>query len=129
MLEVGLEGAAKDEDVIKVHDNTDFEEVTEDVIHGGLECGGGIGESERHYKELIVPKPRAECGLMGVLLADTDLVEATAKFNLGEIFGSTKSIKDLGDPRSGEVNSFEEVMEVVSSDAMLWKKRGRGGAD
>ncbi|GBG80017.1 hypothetical protein CBR_g30278 [Chara braunii] len=91
MLEVGLDGGAKDEDVIKVHDDTDFEEVTGDVIHGGLECGGGIGESERHYEELIVPEPRAECGLMDVLLADTDLVEATGKVNLGEIFGSTKS--------------------------------------
>ncbi|GBG61680.1 hypothetical protein CBR_g23196 [Chara braunii] len=98
MLEVGLEGGAKDEDIVKIHDDTDFEEVTEDVIHGGLECGGGIGESERHYEELIVPELRAECRLVGVL-ADTDLVEATTKVNLGEIFGSTKSIKGLGDPR------------------------------
>ncbi|GBG71244.1 hypothetical protein CBR_g8547 [Chara braunii] len=42
VLKMGLEGGAKDEDVIKVHDDTDFEEVTEDVVHGGLECGGGI---------------------------------------------------------------------------------------
>ncbi|GBG82554.1 hypothetical protein CBR_g34931 [Chara braunii] len=42
MLEVGLEGGAKDEDVIKVHDDTNFEEVTEDVIHAGLECGGAL---------------------------------------------------------------------------------------
>ncbi|GBG81017.1 hypothetical protein CBR_g31573 [Chara braunii] len=50
VLKVGLEGGAKDEDVInlKVHEDTDFEEVTKDVVHGGLECGGGIGESERH---------------------------------------------------------------------------------
>ncbi|GBG64086.1 hypothetical protein CBR_g40535 [Chara braunii] len=31
--------------------------------------------------------------------------------------------------RSGEVNSSKEVVEVVSSEAMLSKKRGRGGAD
>ncbi|GBG79470.1 hypothetical protein CBR_g29616 [Chara braunii] len=30
---------------------------------------------------------------------------------------------------SGVVNSSEEVVEVVSSKAMLWKKRGREGAD
>ncbi|GBG69708.1 hypothetical protein CBR_g4539 [Chara braunii] len=47
MLEVGLEGGAKDEDVIKIHDDIDFEEVSEDVIHGGLECGGGIGVKVR----------------------------------------------------------------------------------
>ncbi|GBG63254.1 hypothetical protein CBR_g37340 [Chara braunii] len=114
MLEVGLEGGPKGEDVIKVHDDTDFEEVTEDVIHGGLECGGGIGEFERHYEELIVPEPRAECGLMGVVLADTDLVEATANVNLGEIFGSTKSIKELGDPRKGVlVLDRDKVQGVV----------------
>ncbi|GBG69835.1 hypothetical protein CBR_g4663 [Chara braunii] len=98
VLKVGLEGGAKDEDVIKVHDDTDFEEVTEDVVHGGLECGGGIGESERHYEELVVPEPRAECGLVGVLLADTDLVEATAEVDLGEIFGSTEAIKKFRYP-------------------------------
>ncbi|GBG88315.1 hypothetical protein CBR_g46882 [Chara braunii] len=98
VLKVGLEGGAKDEDVIKVQDDTDFEEVTEDVVHGGLECGGGIGESERHYEELVVPEPRAECGLVGVLLADTDLVEATAEVDLGEIFGSTAAIKKFRYP-------------------------------
>ncbi|GBG60437.1 hypothetical protein CBR_g5613 [Chara braunii] len=112
-----LEGGAKDEDVIKVHDDADFEEVTGDAIHGGLECGGGIGESERHYEELIVPEPRAEWGLMGVLLADTDLVEATTKVNLGEIFGSTNSIKELRDPRQG---LREDVFELVED-------RGGGG--
>ncbi|GBG72578.1 hypothetical protein CBR_g12149 [Chara braunii] len=92
VLKVGLEGGAKDEDVIKVHDDTDFEEVTKDVVHGGLECDGGIGESERHYEDLVVLELRAECGLVGVL-ADTDLVEATVEVDLGEIFGSTEAIK------------------------------------
>ncbi|GBG60336.1 hypothetical protein CBR_g4292 [Chara braunii] len=99
VLKVGLKGGAKDEDVIKVHDDTDFEEVTEDVVHGGLECGGAIGESERHYEELVVPKLRAECGLVGVLLAATDLVEATTEVDLGEIFGSTEAIKKFRSPR------------------------------
>ncbi|GBG89502.1 hypothetical protein CBR_g49293 [Chara braunii] len=98
VLKVGLEGGAKDEDVIKVHGDTDFEEVTEDVVHGGLECGGGIGESERHYEELVVPEPRAKCSLVGVLLADTDLVETTAEVDLGEIFGSTEAIKKFRYP-------------------------------
>ncbi|GBG68975.1 hypothetical protein CBR_g3674 [Chara braunii] len=98
VLKVGLKGGAKDEDVIKVRDDTDFEEVMEDVVHGGLECGGAIGESERHYEELVVPEPRAECGLVGVLRADTDLVEATAKIDLGEIFGSREAIKKFRYP-------------------------------
>ncbi|GBG88056.1 hypothetical protein CBR_g46425 [Chara braunii] len=98
VLKVGLEGGAKDEDVIKVHDDTYFKEVTKDVVHGGLECGGGIGECKRHYEELVVPEPRAECGLVGVLFADTNLVEATAEVDLGEIFGSTEAIKKFRYP-------------------------------
>ncbi|GBG67613.1 hypothetical protein CBR_g743 [Chara braunii] len=43
VLKVGLEGGAEDKDVIKVDNDTDFEEVAEDVVHGGLEGSGGIG--------------------------------------------------------------------------------------
>ncbi|GBG59539.1 hypothetical protein CBR_g49799 [Chara braunii] len=138
VLRVGLKGGAKDEDVIKVHDDTDFEEVTEDVVHGGLECGGGIGESERHYEELVVPEPRVECGLVGVLLADTDLVEATVEVDLGEIFGSTEAIKKLRypgewvlvlnrDPVQGTVVcAHEEFRGVVLLDEEATGSEGGG---
>ncbi|GBG83701.1 hypothetical protein CBR_g37502 [Chara braunii] len=96
VFEVGFEGGAKDEDIIKVDHDTDFEEVAKDVIHGRLECGGGIGESEGHHKELVVPEARVKDGLVGVLLADAELVKATAEINLGEILGSTEAIKKLG---------------------------------
>uniref|UniRef100_A0A388M627 Glyoxysomal processing protease, glyoxysomal n=1 Tax=Chara braunii TaxID=69332 RepID=A0A388M627_CHABU len=81
MLKVGLQGGAIDKDIIEVNHDTDFEEVAEDVVHGGLEYGGGVGESEGHHEELVVPKARTECGFVGVLLADADLVEATAEVN------------------------------------------------
>ncbi|GBG61909.1 hypothetical protein CBR_g26073 [Chara braunii] len=81
------------------NDDADFEEVAEDVVHGRLDGGGGIGESEWHHGELVVPEPRAEGGLVGVLLADTDLVEATAKVDLGKVLGSTETIKELENPR------------------------------
>ncbi|GBG72919.1 hypothetical protein CBR_g12640 [Chara braunii] len=96
VFEMGFEGGAKDEDIIKVDHDTDFEEVAKDVIHGRLECDGGIGESEGHHKELVVPEARAKGGLVGVLLADADLVEAIAEINLGEILGSTEASKKLG---------------------------------
>uniref|UniRef100_A0A388LV37 Uncharacterized protein n=1 Tax=Chara braunii TaxID=69332 RepID=A0A388LV37_CHABU len=99
VLKVGLEGGTEDKDVIKVDGDTNFEEVAEDVVHGRLEGSGGIGESEWHHEELVVPEPRAEGGLVGVLLANTDLVEATAKVHLGEVLGSTETIKELGNPR------------------------------
>ncbi|GBG81424.1 hypothetical protein CBR_g32101 [Chara braunii] len=99
MLKVGLEGEAIDRDIIEVNNDTNFEEVTEDVVHGGLECGGGVGESEGHHKELVLPKARTECGLVSVLLANADLVEVTAEVNFGKISGSTEAIKKLGDLR------------------------------
>ncbi|GBG66616.1 hypothetical protein CBR_g64887 [Chara braunii] len=99
VLKVGLEGGAEDKDVIKVDDDTDFEEVAEDVVHGKLEGSGGIGESEWHHEKLVVPEPRAKGGLVGVLLADTDLVEAIAEVDLGKVLGSTETIKELGNPR------------------------------
>ncbi|GBG58911.1 hypothetical protein CBR_g24262 [Chara braunii] len=84
MLKVRLEGRAIDKDIIELNDNTDFEEVAKDVVHGGLECGRGIRESEGHHKELVVSKARTECGLVGVL-ADADMVEATAEVNFVEV--------------------------------------------
>ncbi|GBG93366.1 hypothetical protein CBR_g67074 [Chara braunii] len=101
MLKVGLEGGPVDKDTIKVNNVTDFEEVAKDVVHGGLECGGAVGEFEGRHEKLVVPKARTECGLVGVLLADADLVEATAEVNFGKIFGSMETIKKLGDPRWG----------------------------
>ncbi|GBG89033.1 hypothetical protein CBR_g48641 [Chara braunii] len=97
-IKVGLEGGAKNKDVVEVDHDTDFEEVAEDVVHGGLECGGGVGETERHYEKLVVPEARAEGGFVGVLLADADLVEATAEVDLGEVFGSTEAVKKFGYP-------------------------------
>ncbi|GBG59893.1 hypothetical protein CBR_g66699 [Chara braunii] len=98
VLKVGLEGGAEDKNVMKV-DDTEFEEVAEDVVHGRLQGSEGIGESEWHHEELVVPEPRAEGSLVGVLLADTDLVEANVKVNLGKVLGYTETIKELENPR------------------------------
>ncbi|GBG79883.1 hypothetical protein CBR_g30149, partial [Chara braunii] len=42
VLKVGLEGGAEAKDVMKVDDDTNFEEVAEDMVHGRLEGSGGI---------------------------------------------------------------------------------------
>ncbi|GBG87495.1 hypothetical protein CBR_g45554 [Chara braunii] len=98
MIKVGLEGGAKNKDVVEVDHDTDFEEVAEDVVHGGLECDGGVGETERHYEKPVVPEAGVEGGFVSVLLADADLVEAIAEVDLGEVFGSTEAIKKFGYP-------------------------------
>ncbi|GBG86803.1 hypothetical protein CBR_g42086 [Chara braunii] len=126
MLKVGLEGGAMDKDVIEVNDDTDFEEVAEDVIHGGLECGRGVGESKGHYKELAVPKARTKCGLVGVLLADADLVEATAEVNFGKVFGSTK-VEPVVDEGGGVDDVLAERADDVLAERAVDVDEGRGG--
>ncbi|GBG80076.1 hypothetical protein CBR_g30443 [Chara braunii] len=111
VLKVGLEGGAEDKHVIKVDNDTDFEEAAEDVVHGGLEGSGRIGESEWHHEELVLPEPRAEGGLVGVLLADTDLVETTTKVDLGKVLSSTETIKELGNPRPA-LRTHASVMKL-----------------
>ncbi|GBG61746.1 hypothetical protein CBR_g23260 [Chara braunii] len=82
MLKVGLECGAVSEDIIEIDDDTNFEEVAEDVLHCRLECGGGVRASEGHHEEFVVPESGMEGGLVGILLADADLVEATAEVDL-----------------------------------------------
>ncbi|GBG60160.1 hypothetical protein CBR_g3403 [Chara braunii] len=82
MLKVGLEGGAIDEDIIEVDDDTNFEEVEKNVIHCRPECGGGVCEAEGHHEEFVVPESGTEDGLVGILLTDADLVEATPKVDL-----------------------------------------------
>ncbi|GBG64069.1 hypothetical protein CBR_g40515 [Chara braunii] len=98
VLKVGLEGGTEDKDVVEVDHNTDVEEIVEDVAHGGLEGRWGICEAERHHYELVMPEARAEGGLMGIFLANTDLVEAIVELNPGEVFGSAEAIKKFRYP-------------------------------
>ncbi|GBG80772.1 hypothetical protein CBR_g31326 [Chara braunii] len=105
MLKMGLEGGAMNEDIIEVDNDTYSEEVAKDVIHCRLECGGGVRDEES-----VVPESGTEGGLVSILLADADLVEATTEVNLGKILGSTDSIEKLEDPRQG---LGEDILELV----------------
>ncbi|GBG65021.1 hypothetical protein CBR_g49090 [Chara braunii] len=42
VLKVGLEGGVINKDIVEVYDDTNFKEAAKDVVHGGLECGGGV---------------------------------------------------------------------------------------
>ncbi|GBG77957.1 hypothetical protein CBR_g25887 [Chara braunii] len=80
MLKVRLKGGAIDKDIIEVNDDTNFEEVGKDMVHGGLKCGGALVGPIGHHEELVVPEARMKCGLVGVL-ADADLMKVIAKVN------------------------------------------------
>ena len=49
MASVFFFGVGVDEYVIEVYQYTNIEQVAKNVIHEALECGGCVGESERHY--------------------------------------------------------------------------------
>jgi hypothetical protein len=68
MLQMLVPCAAVDENVVKKYKHKPAEEGTQHVVHQCLECGGGVGEPERHDQELKVAMVRPECRLGDVLL-------------------------------------------------------------
>src|SRR3954471_17994631 len=95
MVAVGIEVRTIDQDIVEVNYNAVVEERTEDVVDKTLEGGRGIGETERHYCELIMTVARAKGHLWYILILDADLVVARAKVEFGKYFGALDSIKDL----------------------------------
>ena len=61
-----------DEYVIKVHQYTNIEQVTEDVIHEALESGRCVGESKRHYVPFEGAIVSPESHLPFIALSDSD---------------------------------------------------------
>ena len=61
-----------DEYVVEVHQHTDIEQVTEDVIHEVLESGRCVGESERQYAPFEGAIVSPESRLPFVALSDLD---------------------------------------------------------
>ena len=72
MASVFFFGVRVDEYVIEVHQYTNIEQVTEDVIHEALESGRCVGESERHYAPFKGAVASLESCLPFVALSDLD---------------------------------------------------------
>ena len=72
MASVFFFGVRVDEYVIKVHQYTNIEQVTKDVIHEALESGRCVGESERHYAPFKGAVASLESCLPFVTLSDSD---------------------------------------------------------
>ena len=60
------------EDIVKVDDDTNVEEVTENVIHEALESGRGIRKSERHNKPFKRAIVSMESGLPFFTISNTN---------------------------------------------------------
>ena len=72
MASVFFLGVRVDEYVIEVHQYTNIEQVTEDIIHEALESDGCIGESERHYAPFKGAAVSPESRLPFIALLDSD---------------------------------------------------------
>ena len=74
-------GVGVDEDVIEVHQYTNIEQVTEDIIHEALESSGCVGESERHYAPFEGALASPESHLPFVALLDLDQMVGVLEVN------------------------------------------------
>ena len=70
-----------DEDVIEVHQYTNIEQVTKDIIHEVLESSGCVGESERHYAPFEGALASPESHLPFVALLDLDQMVGVLEVN------------------------------------------------
>lgn len=96
---VGVRG--KDEDVVEVDDDEIVQEIAEDVVHEGLEGGGGVGETEGHDKGFEVAVASAESGFPLVTLLDSYEVVGPTEVEFGEDLGTAEAVDGLSNEGKG----------------------------
>ena len=86
------------EDVVHEADGTPLvDEVSEDIIHHGLEHCWGVAEAKEHDKWLIQPTVCPEGCLIFVSLLNMDIVETPLQVEFGEVLGSSQSVQNVQD--------------------------------
>ncbi|MCI14745.1 hypothetical protein A2U01_0035877 [Trifolium medium] len=69
-------------------------------IHGGLKCGGGIAQAERHYQKFVVALMSAESCLMNIPLSHSNLVVSSTKIQFGKPTRAIQFIQKFVDSRN-----------------------------
>ena len=86
------------EDVVHEADGTPLvDEVSEDIIHHGLERCWGVAEAEEHDKWFIQSTICPEGCLIFISLLNADIVETPLQVELGEVLGSSQSVQNVRD--------------------------------
>jgi hypothetical protein len=88
-----------DENIIDKDHNEFIELRHEHGVHEVHEVGWGIGESERHYQELVKTITSGKNGFRNVARSNLDLVVARMKVDFREDFGTSQLIKKNIDSR------------------------------
>jgi len=92
-----LEGVREDEDVIKINNAEDIEEVMETIVGISLERCGSIGETERHDEIFEVTIAGTEGGFVLITFRDSQLIVRICHVQACEIFGILETIEKLRD--------------------------------
>jgi len=92
-----LEGVREDEDVIKINNAEDIEEVTETIVGISLERCGSIGETERHDEIFEVTVAGTESGFVLITFCNPELIVCICHIETGEVFGILETIEKLRD--------------------------------
>ncbi len=90
-----------DEDVIKVDQHIDINDVMEEVVDDGLECCQRIGKSKGHDKGLKEAIAHPEGHLPLVTLLNAHQVVCTTEVKLGEDLGAMEAVKGICDQGQG----------------------------
>ena len=81
-----------DEDVVHVADEfPTADEVSEDVVHHGLECCGGVAQAKEHHLQFIQPTVGSECGFPFITFLNPSIIETPAEVQPGEPLGLMQS--------------------------------------
>jgi hypothetical protein len=102
---------AVDEDIVEEDQHELVEEGAEGLVHEVHEGGGGVGQTEGKYEELVVTVAGTEGSLRHVLVCDADLVVSGAKVDLAEDSGSLQAVEQFVNPGEGIAVLDGDVVE------------------
>src|SRR5882672_2824796 len=102
------------------------------MIHEGLECSRGIGESHGHNQEFERAISGAKCCLPLMASSDANIVVASPQVELSVDLGTAKLVKEVGNKRNrvpilpGELVEIPEVDTESQGPIFLFCKQDWG---
>src|SRR5277367_4336490 len=95
-----LKGFGEYQDVIQVHTNHSFgNQVLEDVVHHGLECGRTVRKAKEHHQRFVETSICLERSLPFIAFLHPHIVETPTNVKLGKVARAAQTIDELGDER------------------------------
>ena len=138
MLHVFLQGLGLYQDVINVDDEKAVDHIVENLVHNGLENGGGVRKAIGHDQVFVVPSSGDKGSLPVFAFTYTDKVICTSQVYLFKgRWDQRKTVLDrdviqgrvintwtetIGE--EGQMKPFECFINVVLHCLMFWDREG-----